>query len=172
MYSCSKCLAHPSRWMAGLSVWKFLSFCHSLEHLKFFSLPFWGILIDNIMYRFDYVKINFVLKMLFFLILTLILFQSLISSIVICDTIVESWDHIIFPTLSILFPYLQTLNKVFYFNNDEKEEERIKSFKRRKFNSPLNVQVSKKKYHKPFKSNSWSESENLDGLELKLQPWF
>ena len=122
------------------------------------------------MYMFDYVKINFVLKMFFFLILTLILFQSLISSIVICDTIVESWDHIIFPTLSILFPYLQTLNKVFYFNNDEKEEERIKSFKRRKFNSPLNVQVSKKKYHKPFKSNSWSESENLDGLELKLQP--
>ena len=84
----------------------------------------------------------------------------------------ESWDHIILPTLSILFPYLQTLNKVFYFNNDEKEEEKTKSFKGIKFSSPLNVQASKKKYHKPFESNSWSESENLDEKELKLQPWF
>ena len=29
MYSCSKCLAHPSRWIAGLSVWILSSFCHS-----------------------------------------------------------------------------------------------------------------------------------------------
>ena len=30
MYSCSKCLPHPSRWIAGLSIWrKPLSFCNS-----------------------------------------------------------------------------------------------------------------------------------------------
>ena len=29
MYSYSKCLPHPSRWIAGLSVWKLLSFGNS-----------------------------------------------------------------------------------------------------------------------------------------------
>ena len=108
------------------------------------------------MYMFDYVKINFVLKMIFFF-FNIDTYPIPVINIKysICDTIVESWDHIILPTLSILFPYLQTLNKVFYFNNDEKEEEKTKSFKGRKFNSPLNVQASKKKYHKRFESNSW-----------------
>ena len=29
----------------------------------------------------------------------------------ICNTLVENWDHIIFPSLSILFPYVTTHNK-------------------------------------------------------------
>ena len=33
VYSCSKCLPHPSRWIAGLSVWKLLSFCNSREKI-------------------------------------------------------------------------------------------------------------------------------------------
>ena len=39
MYSCSKYLPHPSRWIAGLSIWKFL-FVILEKNFKFFFLPF------------------------------------------------------------------------------------------------------------------------------------
>ena len=42
MYSCSKCLVHPFRWIDGLSDCMLLSFCHSWGNLKFFSLSFLG----------------------------------------------------------------------------------------------------------------------------------
>ena len=54
---------------------------------------------------FHYIKMISVLKTFFFLILTLILFQSLISRIVVC-TLVGNWDHVTFHCLSILFPYI------------------------------------------------------------------
>ena len=40
----------------------------------------------------------------------------------------------------------------------------------RKLISSLNVQASKRKYKKPFKSNSLSNSKTLDETELNLQP--
>ena len=56
MHSCFKCLAHPSRWMAGLSVlyisFIFLLFMGKFKILlPFFFEAFW---IDN--HVFDYVK--------------------------------------------------------------------------------------------------------------------
>ena len=101
MYSYSKCLPHPSRWIAGLSVWKLLSFGNSWEKFKIF-LPFFLRYFDwN--HAFYYVNKFSILKMNFLSNIDTYLSQSLISRIVICNTLVENWDHIIFPSLSILF---------------------------------------------------------------------
>ena len=62
------------------------------------------------------------------------------------------------------------MNKIFYFNN-KKTQEKIKTFKIsliRKLISFLNVQANKRKYEKPFKSSSWSDSKTLDEKEIKL----
>ena len=64
MYSCSKCLPHPSRWIAGLSIWKLLYFCNSWEKFKIFLPSFWGILIKPYALL-DYANLNSVLKMSF-----------------------------------------------------------------------------------------------------------
>ena len=83
MHSWSKCLAYPSRWIAWLSVSIILSFCHSCGNFTFFSLSFlkfFGLIIlsciwlcknefcskDEFFHVFDYVKMNSVLKMNFF----------------------------------------------------------------------------------------------------------
>ena len=65
------------------------------------------------------------------------------------------------------------MNKFFYFNSNKDIRKDKKTFKTsliRKLISLLNVQVNKRKYEKPFKSNSWSDSETLNEKELKLQP--
>ena len=61
------------------------------------------------------------------------------------------------------------MNKVFYFINN-KGTRKDKKLSIRKLISPLNVQASERKYEKPFKSLSWSDSEALAGDELKFQP--
>ena len=38
IYSCSKCVAKPSRWIAELIAWMLSSLCHSWGYLKLFSL--------------------------------------------------------------------------------------------------------------------------------------
>ena len=40
MYSCSKYLPQPSRWIAGLTIWKLWSFCNSWEKFKTLLLSF------------------------------------------------------------------------------------------------------------------------------------
>ena len=91
----------------------------------------------------------------------------------------ENWDHIIFPTFTSpismcsLFPHAPTHNeyRVFYFNSNKGTRKDLsKCLRLKKFFSPLNVQASKKKYWKPTKSISWSDSETLDGKGIKLEP--
>ena len=75
----------------------------------------------------------------------LTLSQSLISRIVIDKTLVDNWDHIIFP--SFVNPYWRMfqpiMNKVFYLNDNKKAQGKIKkTFKIssiRKLISPSNV---------------------------------
>ena len=98
MHSYSKWLPHPSRCIAGLSAGKLLSFGNSWEKLKIFLPSFLRYFDWN--HAFYYVNKFSVLKMNFFLIVS----QPWISRIFICNTLVENWDHIIFPSLSILFP--------------------------------------------------------------------
>ena len=93
--------------------------------------------------------------------------NGLISSIVIVNTLVENWDHIIFPNSSILFPYVPThneftLTKYFTLTMTKVRKEKTKIFRNifnKKMTSPLNVQANKRKYEKPFKSISWSGSD-------------
>ena len=47
------------------------------------------------------------------------------------------------------------MNKVFYFNNN-------KGTRKDKKILPIYVQANKRKYKKPFKSISWSDSKTLD----------
>ena len=66
MHSYSKCLPHPSRWIAGLSVWKLLSFGNSWEKCKIF-LPFFLRYFDwnHAFYyvnKFSVLKMNFLLN--------------------------------------------------------------------------------------------------------------
>ena len=64
------------------------------------------------------------------------------------------------------------MNKIFTLIYNKK----IKNFQNifdKKTNFTLQCssqQKSKRKYRKPFKSNSWSDSKTLDEKELKLQP--
>ena len=85
LYSCTKCLAHPSRWIVGLSVWILWSFCYSWGNSKFFSLSFlrfFGLIILSCIWL---CKDEFCSKDDFFCIWTITLSQSLISRIVICS---------------------------------------------------------------------------------------
>ena len=102
-HSCSKYLSYPSGWIAGLSIWKLLPFCNSWGKFKILLPPF--------LRYFDWYHMHLILQIyilfqrwVFFWILTLILSQSLIWRIVICNNLVENWDHIVFPSSSILFP--------------------------------------------------------------------
>ena len=65
MYSYSKCLPLPSRWIAGLSVWKLLSFGNFWENSKIFIRSFLRYFDWN--HAFDYVNKFSVLKMNFLL---------------------------------------------------------------------------------------------------------
>ena len=63
------------------------------------------------------------------------------------------------------------LNKAFYFNNN-KDRKRYKYFQNifdKKINFTLRFQA-RRKYKKPFKPILWSDSETLDGKELKFKP--
>ena len=92
---------HMDSWTKCLEAYIFLSFLRKFKILlPFLFEVFW---IDNIMYIFDYVKMNSVVKMNFLLNIDWPLTQSSISRIVICNTLMENWDHTIFPSLSILF---------------------------------------------------------------------
>ena len=67
------------------------------------------------------------------------------------------------------------MNKVFYFSNnkDPRKYERISKYFDKKINFTPNVhKANKKKYEKPFKSISWTNSGTLDEKELKFQLWF
>ena len=75
MYSCLKCLAQPFRWiswtMCVVSSLTFKLFFKKFQiRLSFLFEVSWS---DNIMYIFDYVKINSVLKIFFFCAVTFIL---------------------------------------------------------------------------------------------------
>ena len=106
LYSCPKYLAHPSGWKAGLMI---LCFCHSSENFKLLSLSLlkcFGLIICIWLGKDEFRSADE-----YFYKLTCVLSQSLISRIVICNTLVENWDHIIFPSLFILFPYISTHNE-------------------------------------------------------------
>ena len=91
MYSCSNWLLlplqmdswtkrleaypHPSRWIAGLSVRKLLSFCNSREKFKIFIPSFLRCFDWN--HAFDYANINSVLKMNFLLNINTYFYPSL-----------------------------------------------------------------------------------------------
>ena len=63
------------------------------------------------------------------------------------------------------------MNKVFYFSNnkDPRKYERISKYFDKKINFTPNVhKANKKKYEKPFKSISWTNSGTLDEKELKF----
>ena len=110
MYLCSKCLAHHSRWIAGLSV-SILSFlCHSWGNFKFFSFCFLGIYFGLIISCIWLCKDEFCSKDDFFF-----LYSDIYPiPVIIWNTSVGNWGHIIFPSLSILFPwYVPTIKKYF-----------------------------------------------------------
>ena len=103
--SCSKCLPHPSRSIAGLSVWKLPSF------LRYFD---WNHVFDC-NYKFSVLKMNFLLNIEYW---HLFLSQSLISKVVICNTLVEYSAK---SSFLIYQSYSQPImNKVFNFNKLKK----------------------------------------------------
>ena len=57
------------------------------------------------------------------------------------------------------------LNKVFYFNNNgtrkDKKTFKISSIRKLIVSLNINVQLNKRKYEKPAKSISWSDSKTL-----------
>ena len=70
---------------------------------------------------------NSILKMIF-------LYSDIYSILVIiCNTSVGNWGHIIFPSLLILFPWFngmsQPWNKIFYFNNNKNTRKDNETFK-------------------------------------------
>ena len=97
--------------------------------------------------------------------MTFILSQSLISRIVICNILVENWNHIVFPSLSILFLYVPTHIIKFFtvaiIKTQGKKKRIFKISSIRKLISPLNVQANKRKNKEPFKSILWSESSKV-----------
>ena len=102
-----------------------------------------------------------------------ILSQSLIWTIVICNTLMENFDHIIFPSSSILFPTHNEQSLLPWYT--KKREKNLQKIFDKKINFTLQCssqQNSKRKYEKPFKSNSWSDSKTSDEKGLKLHPWF
>ena len=107
MYSCSKSQAHPSfRWISWIMcLVSYLS--HSWGNFKFFSLSFlryFGLIIS-----FIWLISYFIF--FFFCVITVILL-SYTSHIF--NTLVGNWGHMIFPSLSVLFPwYVPTIKKSF-----------------------------------------------------------
>ena len=136
----SRMSTHPSRWRAGLNIWKVLSFHHFWGNLKFFFISFFEVFwIDKIMYIFDYIKMNSVLKMNFLLNYYPYPIPASISRIVICNTLVYQ---------SSFNPYVIThLN---FNNNKFTHFQTFKISLVRKLISHLNVWTNKRKYENPF----------------------
>ena len=137
MYSCSKCLSHPSRWMDGLSVSILSSLCHhSLGIFKFFSLSFmryFGLIISCISSSCTWLcNDEFCSKDYY-------LYSDIYPILVIiCNTSVGNWGHIIFASLSISFLWYVPLTIIKAQENIKKP---LKICSIRKFISPfLNVQ--------------------------------
>ena len=110
MHSCFKCLAHPSRWMAGLSVlyisFIFLLFMRKFKILlPFFFEAFW----INIMYLVMQ-KMKSILKMNFLLNIETYTFAVIKyqEQLFVYNTLVENWNNVTFLGLSIMFPYVLT----------------------------------------------------------------
>ena len=105
MHSCFKCLAHPSRWMAGLSV-LYVSFILLLFMRKFkILLPFF---FEAFWIDIMYLMMKSILKILLNVETYTFPVVKYQEQLFVYNTLVENWNHVIFLGLSILFPYVPT----------------------------------------------------------------
>ena len=107
MYSCSKCPAHPFRWISW-TMCLVSSLSHSWGNFKFFPISFlrcFRLIISCIRLCKDELcsKDDFLCSDIY-----------PIPAIFVIYTLVGNWGHLIFPSLSVLFPeYVPTIKKSF-----------------------------------------------------------